>query len=221
MWMNHQRERRSGLEPLSERKQRLLACACVRRLWGMLTEPVLREAIETAESFADGNCTLAVLSTAYHAAEHFSKQTHTSTPEYLAAWAATRTAKHAFFCDRPFDAQETRHLSQIVTEAMIPGNGPDDEQMRPLRQLEADVHQKYLEDVEQRLNVEFSSSWRTSTVVAIATSIYEERAYDRMPILADALQDAGCDNEDILNHCRSETVHSRGCFVVDLILGKE
>ena len=42
----------------------------------------------------------------------------------------------------------------------------------------------------------------------------------RMPILADALQDAGCDNEDILSHCRSEGPHVRGCWVVDLILGK-
>ncbi|MDY3553595.1 hypothetical protein R5W24_002698 [Gemmata sp. JC717] len=41
-----------------------------------------------------------------------------------------------------------------------------------------------------------------------------------MPILADALQDAGCDNDDILNHCRADTVHARGCWVVDAVLGK-
>jgi len=63
--------------------------------------------------------------------------------------------------------------------------------------------------------------WRTFTVLALAHGIYGERAFDRMPILADALQDAGCDSDDILNHCRCETVHVRGCWVVDLVLGKE
>jgi hypothetical protein len=63
-------------------------------------------------------------------------------------------------------------------------------------------------------------SWLTSTVVALARGIYEERAFDRMPILADALQDAGCDNDDVLNHCRGPGPHVRGCWVVDLVLGK-
>jgi hypothetical protein len=64
-------------------------------------------------------------------------------------------------------------------------------------------------------------SWRTSTVVALSNGIYQDRAFDRMPILADALQDAGCENVDILNHCREPENHVRGCWVVDLILGKD
>jgi hypothetical protein len=63
-------------------------------------------------------------------------------------------------------------------------------------------------------------AWRTSAVVALATGIYDERAFDRMPILADALEDAGCDNDDILDHCRGPNPHVRGCWVVDLPLGK-
>jgi hypothetical protein len=63
--------------------------------------------------------------------------------------------------------------------------------------------------------------WLTSDVRSLAEGIYQDCAFDRMPILADALQDAGCDNEDILNHCRSEGVHVRGCWCVDLVLGKE
>ena len=62
--------------------------------------------------------------------------------------------------------------------------------------------------------------WRTSTVVQLAQGIYADRAFDRLPILADALQDAGCDNEDVLTHCRGTGPHARGCWVVDLILGK-
>jgi hypothetical protein len=64
-------------------------------------------------------------------------------------------------------------------------------------------------------------AWLTSDVLALARGIYEERAFDRMPILADALQDAGCTNDDILIHCRdTKQVHVRGCWVLDLLLGK-
>jgi hypothetical protein len=64
-------------------------------------------------------------------------------------------------------------------------------------------------------------SWLTSDVLLLARGIYEEKAFDRMPILADALQDAGCNNDDILNHCRAENwEHVRGCWVIDLLLGR-
>jgi len=63
-------------------------------------------------------------------------------------------------------------------------------------------------------------SWLAFDAAALATGIYADRAFDRMPILADALQDAGCDNANILNHCRSDGPHVRGCWVVDLLLGK-
>ncbi|MBL8796889.1 MAG: hypothetical protein JNM56_23510 [Planctomycetia bacterium] len=61
-------------------------------------------------------------------------------------------------------------------------------------------------------------AWRTSTVVSLAQAIYDERAFDRLPILADALEDAGCDHADMLNHCRQPGDHVRGCWVVDLLL---
>jgi hypothetical protein len=69
--------------------------------------------------------------------------------------------------------------------------------------------------------VAFDTAWRTSTAVAIASGMYESREFSAMPILADALQDAGCENADILNHCRDpQQVHVRGCWVVDLVLDK-
>jgi hypothetical protein len=64
-------------------------------------------------------------------------------------------------------------------------------------------------------------SWNGSTVVGIAQSIYEERAFDRLPILGDALQDAGCNEPSILAHCHQDVEHMRGCWVVDLLLGRE
>jgi hypothetical protein len=66
----------------------------------------------------------------------------------------------------------------------------------------------------------FDPSWRTSTVLALAKQMYDSRDFAAMPILADALQDAGCDHADILAHCRGDGPHVRGCWVVDLALGK-
>jgi hypothetical protein len=63
--------------------------------------------------------------------------------------------------------------------------------------------------------------WLTSTVVDLATAIYDQRVFDRMLILADVLADAGCDNAEMLAHCRSDGPHVKGCWVVDLLLGKE
>jgi hypothetical protein len=64
--------------------------------------------------------------------------------------------------------------------------------------------------------------WRTDTVVVLARQMYESREFSAMPILADALQDAGCDSTDVLDHCRdAAATHICGCWVVDLVLGKE
>ena len=68
--------------------------------------------------------------------------------------------------------------------------------------------------------VAFDPSWRTSTAVALARQMYESRSFDRMPILADALEEAGCDEPSVLTHCRGDGPHVRGCWVVDLVLGK-
>jgi hypothetical protein len=74
----------------------------------------------------------------------------------------------------------------------------------------------------------FDSTWRTPNVTDLAAAIYEERQLpsglfdkQRLGVLADALEDAGCDNVDILDHLRGGGEHVRGCWVVDLILGKE
>jgi hypothetical protein len=69
--------------------------------------------------------------------------------------------------------------------------------------------------------VALSPAWRTDTAVSLAGQMYESRDFSAMPILADALQDAGCDNEHILAHCRGPGPHVRGCWVIDLVLGKE
>jgi hypothetical protein len=73
----------------------------------------------------------------------------------------------------------------------------------------------------------FDAKWRTDTVTTLAKGIFDERAFDRMPILADALLDADCDAEAILRHCRGTEVgvkeqpqHIRGCWVLELVLDR-
>lgn len=64
-----------------------------------------------------------------------------------------------------------------------------------------------------------NASWLTETVVALVTGIAAECAFDRLPILADALEEAGCDDEEMLNHLRGNRPHKHGCWVIDLVLG--
>ena len=65
-------------------------------------------------------------------------------------------------------------------------------------------------------------SWRSSVAVHIAEGIYAEDSFDhRLPILADALEDAGCTDSKVVEHCRGDGTHVRGCWVVDLILGRQ
>jgi len=95
----------------------------------------------------------------------------------------------------------------------------DLEEAWPMRQLGANI----IRDIYGNpfRPVSFDAAWRTSTVVALAQQMYESRDFSAMPILADALQDAGCENDDILNHCRDANgIHVRGCWVVDLVLDK-
>jgi hypothetical protein len=81
-----------------------------------------------------------------------------------------------------------------------------------LREIAGDPYQR----------VKFKPEWRTNTVLGLARAMYESREFGAMPILADALQDAGCNIETVLTHCRDTSLpHVRGCWVADLVLGKE
>ena len=68
--------------------------------------------------------------------------------------------------------------------------------------------------------VPFDPLWRSSTAVALAAGVYADRAFDRLPILADALEDAGCDAAELLAHLRGDGPHVRGCWALDLVLRK-
>jgi hypothetical protein len=101
--------------------------------------------------------------------------------------------------------------------------GRDDLSIRDqLRDMHLQLQQAVLRDIigDPLDPVSIDARWRTSDVRGLALGIYEDRAFSRMPILADALMDAGCEDERIIFHCRGSGPHVRGCWVVDLVLGK-
>jgi hypothetical protein len=69
--------------------------------------------------------------------------------------------------------------------------------------------------------VSFDPSWRTSDVMALARGMYESRDFGAMPMLADALEAAGCHDTEVLLHCHGPGPHARGCWLVDLVLAKQ
>jgi hypothetical protein len=219
----------------SRRTLTLLGAAGCRRLADMFPAPVCLEAIEAVEEFADGTLDAAHL-----------QAVRDRLAPYCGGYTQTvrvfpvETANAIKFLIDP-DEKHVEHVVGLSSEVLglravhaagkIPETLPYEEipqfwyepEFDPANKAALAVERGYLRDIfgNPFRPVTFLPEWRTSTVVALATGIYAERAFDRMPILADALQDAGCDNEDILNHCRSEGVHVRGCWVVDLVLAKE
>lgn len=89
----------------------------------------------------------------------------------------------------------------------------------------ADLHDECIRLTKQwcrdRWGALLDPTWRTSVVVGLAQAIDRELAFGRLPILADALEEAGCDQAAILTHCRQPGPHVSGCWVVDLVLGKK
>lgn len=189
-----------------KRKLRLFACGCTRHFWHLLPEGAARDAVVVTERWVDHEASRREWRTAYKLAKQAFRANCEATarkPEEteairLAMWAASDRLSAA--CSQTgFPVEPLRDNSNYEYQARVFrdlfGN--------PFRPVTADP------------------LWLTSTVVALASEMYESRDFRPMPILADALQDAGCDNDNILNHCRGPGPHVRGCWVVDAVLRKE
>jgi hypothetical protein len=177
------------------RKRRLYLTAFCRHFWDQMPNAASRRAVDVAELFVDGRATEARLVKAH-------RSVNESLPElrkkrgrqfWLGCWASHASRPPICQLFSGWDAL-SRTLGAIFIRDIF-GN--------PFRPVTC------------------SPSWRTDTAVALARQMYDSRDFSAMPILADALQDAGCDNNDILTHCRGAGPHVRGCWVVDLVLGKE
>jgi len=190
----------------SDRKLRLFACACCRRAWDRLSDQRSRSAVEAAEQFADGAIDSNNLAVAHQAARAAVAEARGQFDE---SWQNLLAASDVTF-PRAFDAA----FSAPVGAA----SRPDRDYLAEVRAQDA-----LLIDVfgNRFRPVAFELHWRSSDVVNLARGIYEDRAFERLPILADALMDAGCENEHVIAHCRNDGPHVRGCWVVDLSIGKD
>jgi hypothetical protein len=193
----------------SDRKLRLFAVRCWRRVWPLLSNPLDRAAVELAEGFIEGTESPEAMDTWW-----------TSADRYVGHNRVVAEAARSIITCRE-DVSWMAELSAENGTALAAAFARDE--VAAFR--EEDLGQaELLRDIfgNPFHPVTFSPSWRTETAVSLAKQMYDAREFGAMPILADALQDAGCDNEDILNHCRdTNQVHVRGCWVCDLVLGKE
>jgi hypothetical protein len=230
------------IDRVSERKVRLFLCGGCRLYWGLLYDEASRESVEVSEQYADGRTDTDALWRANYSAEcptfgydldpnawrgfgfddgnlppsvqrllqmgilsetNLKERTEPADPE---GWNRVQAAAGlAEWCSAKNLSFETLINEHFVRRMVQVG--------WPIADL--------LEEIFGKGFVSFDSRWRTSDVVGLAQAIYEDRAFDRLPLLADALMDAGCDHDDILAHCRGDGPHVRGCWVVDLALGKE
>jgi hypothetical protein len=187
----------------SDRTLRLLAVAFCRCIWPQLRDPRSRTAVEVVERYADGEA---------------------SEDERVDACI---TANAADVIGVNGDAaQAAVHAAMMSHHLYISYESAFSVLLRLLCADEKDASEQ-MENVIRDIfgnpfcPITFSPSWRTDTAVTLARQMYDSRNFSAMPILADALQDAGCDSAAILDHCRGPGPHVRGCWVVDLVLGKE
>lgn len=187
----------------STRRFYLLAAGWVRQVEQALSGKRYQNLVDLVERFADGQADIRELSRAHREADndlfHRIMQTASLGADAAAVRAATPDDGWIAAINALKDAGRVGKRAEV---------GP--RQMALLRDIFGNPFRP----------VPLDPRWLTSSVLDLAAGIYEDRAFERMPLLADALMDAGCADEQIINHCRSEGPHVRGCWVVDLILGK-
>jgi hypothetical protein len=193
---------------VSDRKLRLLGVAIARASWDRLEDERSRRAIEVAERFADHEVDETTLQSFVEGAWDVRDEMWDAGPENCddRLWRAEAAALTASV----YEWNGTFHRAGRIDDG-YPFRIPEPAHCDLIRDIFGNPFRP----------IAIDPAWFTSTAVAIAQGIYDDRAFDRLPILGDALQDAGCENADILAHCRSEGPHVRGCWVVDLVLGKE
>jgi hypothetical protein len=205
--------------PVSQRKRRLFAVACCRRIWHLLPDRQCREAVLIAEDVADGTGELRLLRAAEDAGAYYCDN-RDDVPEerlgYFAGGAIFQLGQERLACDFVADA-----ASSAAACGLPATEGARSATSAAKRGESAAQCHVFRDIVGNPLRpVTLDPSWLTITVTALARGMYESRDFSAMPILADALQDAGCNREEVLNHCRGPGPHVRGCWVVDLVLGK-
>jgi hypothetical protein len=206
----------------SDRKMRLFACSCCRRIWHLLPHDACRQAVETAEGYADGvreKRDLAAARDAVNAThppvDHDNYDPTPPPPSFWASSSANGTAwKSDYGKNETYPATVARDARSAVAAQQ--------------QEAESLAQGRLLHDVfgpfpcYPKPAIDLGCmAWNEGLLPKLALAIYEDRAFDRLPILADALEEAGCSDEAILSHLRSAGPHVRGCWALDLVLGRE
>ena len=192
----------------SDRKLRLFATACCRRLLPLVREGRAQEWVEVIEEYADGRASKAALRRVRR---------------------GVRAARHALRAGGELQWQEW--AANWLVEVSATGNafgGVVDRLHHPsfLGLFDSEVDERasqcaLLRDIfHPSRSGDLGSAWLTPDVLGLARTTYEEYGFDRLPILGDALEDAGCTDAEILGHCRGPQGHVRGCWAVDAVLGR-
>jgi hypothetical protein len=210
----------------AQRKLRLFCCACARRIGDRLPIAEVRAALEAAEAFADARVTAEELhATQLAAVGSLRRETTGFVPppetsigpaeqESERYWRALR--RHLLPGTVALAASAPRidsRLAQRAARGAIEAVGSGRER-RACAELVRDIFgNPFRKPV-------FDPSWRTSDVVAVARVIDETQGFGDLPFLCDALEEAGCADDEILNHGRGPGEHVRGCWLVDLVLDR-
>jgi hypothetical protein len=227
----------------SERKLRLFAAACCRRFWHLLDDPRIRAAVEVAERFADQEVGEEQLAAAGMAAGKavFRVGRKVTDPLPWAPWAALQVA----YWERPGRtgwplhglgrlAQEAHLVGGAWAAALLASHHAANAVPSEHRQTESLGQCRLLHDILGPLpfrTVAIDPSWlawHDRVVVKLARAVYQDRELPSgrldsggLAVLADALQDSGFEDEELLSHLRQQEVfHTVGCWAVDLVLGK-
>jgi hypothetical protein len=209
---------------ISDRKYRFFSLRCLRCIEPKWWDERSKAAIEVLDCFLDGGASTEDLRAAFKSAIDALRWIVEDANEQRWYYIQLYTAEAVCLsCDIEYSNDALLSIVKRVTNAIALG-AVENEAIARQRQHAAQAN--WLREIVGSPFHTFTIdpsllAWNDGTVVRIAQAIYDERAFDWMPILADALEDAGCDNADILRHCREPGEHVRGCWVVDLLLGKE
>lgn len=220
-----------------DRKARLFSVACCRRLWPLLTDERLREAVLTAERHTDGKATDAEMRATVKATHRFNHaplgsavyataQFHPGAAIFRASTVSQAAVQAmAWSHVRPIPPTATPHLLREPQPGARPPRTRPREQRTKVKEVERAAQCVLLRDIFGPMPfrpvsiVPSLCEWNGGTVVRLSQVIYEECRFEEMPILADALEEAGCADADLLGHLRGPGPHVRGCFALDLLLG--
>jgi hypothetical protein len=204
----------SFLKKASARKLRLFAVGCCRQIWRLIRRPECQRAVETGELYADRRVNARRLREAEGAARlratelEFEAQVTMLMGKYAARDAAYAAADAAGMPLMPLRA------AYFARQAVTATSDRPKSQTSLLRDLFGNPFRPKLSAAPHVLG------WGEGVVPKLARAVYDDRRFADLPILADALEEAGCTAADVLAHCRAGGEHARGCWVVDLLLDK-